>query len=91
VTSGDSYVIQQYLFNISKQTTICIVPVDCEALEEKLKDCTQVKQIFVFVFVVSEKLKKYIYFYKNFYLNTNVTQTLSLKTTEQIILKLLVY
>jgi hypothetical protein len=77
MTSVDSYVILYYLLNISKQAVSCVVPVECEALEENLKDCTQVNQIFVFV--VNEKLKRLYFYLSEMYLNKNITQTLSLK------------
>jgi hypothetical protein len=44
LASGESYVSLQYLFKISKQSITSIVPEECKALVEKLKDYTQVRQ-----------------------------------------------
>ena len=41
LASGDTYVSLQYLFKISKQAISCIVPEECGAVLEKLKDYIQ--------------------------------------------------
>ena len=51
------------------------MPEVCEALVEKLKDCIQVRQILLFV-VYERSLK--LDCKRNFYLNTNFTETLLL-------------
>jgi len=82
LASGDLYVSLQYLFKIYKQEISCIVPEVCEALVEKLKDYIQVRQILLFV-VYKRSLK--LDCNQNFYLNTNFTETLVLKTGQIIL------
>jgi hypothetical protein len=77
LASGNWYISLQYLFKISKQAISCIVPEVCEALVEKLKDYIQVRQILLFV-VYERNLK--LDCNQNFYLNTNFTETLLLKS-----------
>jgi hypothetical protein len=80
--SGDSYSSLQYLIKFSKQAISCIVPEVCEAIDKKLKDYIQVRQILLFV-VYERSLK--LDCNQNFYLNTDFTETLILKTGQIIL------